>query len=222
MPHSTKQSPKHWWHTATIYQIYPASFKDSNGDGFGDIEGIISKIDYIADLGVDAVWLSPCYKSPYVDMGYDISDYRVIDPRFGSVADIERLIARLRERNIKLIMDLVVNHTSDQHAWFQESKTSTSSPKRDWYIWRKGSSVEKADGTVARQPPNNWESQFKGSAWEYHAQTDEYYLRLFAKEQPDLNWENPEVRQAVYDGMFSSRPDLSVILCMNSADRDKI
>lgn len=202
MPHSTNLPARHWWHTATVYQIYPASFKDSNGDGFGDIQGIISKVDYIASLGVDAVWLSPCYKSPYVDMGYDISDYREIDPRFGSVADVERLIAKLRERNIKLIMDLVVNHTSDQHAWFQESRSSVHSPKRDWYVWRKGRSVSGSKGTVAEKPPNNWESQFKGSAWEYDPHTDEYYLRLFAKEQPDLNWDNLEVRKAVYEGKF--------------------
>jgi alpha-glucosidase len=143
MPHSTSKqyANRHWWHTATIYQIYPASFKDSNGDGFGDIQGIIEKADYIANLGVDAVWLSPCYKSPYVDMGYDISDYRQIDERFGSVQDIEQLIAKLKDRNIKLLMDLVVNHTSNQHAWFQESRSSLTNPKRDWYIWRKGTMV---------------------------------------------------------------------------------
>lgn len=167
MPHKTSQGSRSWWHNATIYQIYPASFKDSNGDGFGDIPGIISKVDYIADLGVDAVWLSPCYKSPYVDMGYDIADYREIDPRFGCVEDIERLVEKLGERNMKLLMDLVVNHTSDQHAWFQESRRSIDSPKRDWYIWRKGRVLELPDGRTVQRPPNNWESQFKGSAWEY-------------------------------------------------------
>ena len=203
MPHSTLQpsSVRKWWHSATVYQIYPASFKDSNGDGFGDIPGIISKVDYIASLGVDAVWLSPCYKSPYVDMGYDIADYREVDPRFGSVKDIEVLVAKLKERNMKLLMDLVVNHTSDQHAWFQESRSSVTSAKRNWYIWRTGRSVTLDDGTTVQKPPNNWESLFKGSAWQYEAETDEWYLRLFAKEQPDLNWENPEVRKAVYEDM---------------------
>lgn len=203
MPHSTLEpsSSRQWWRSATVYQIYPASFKDSNGDGFGDIPGIISKVDYIANLGVDAVWLSPCYKSPYVDMGYDIADYREIDPRFGCVEDIERLVEKLKERNIKLLLDLVVNHTSDQHAWFQDSRSSLTSAKRDWYIWRKGKTETLEDGTVVRKPPNNWESMFKGSAWQYDEATDEYYLRVFAKEQPDLNWENPEVRKAVYADM---------------------
>ena len=203
MPHHNPQpSPaRHWWHTATVYQIYPASFKDSNADGFGDLQGIISKVDHIANLGVDAVWLSPCYKSPYVDMGYDISDYRQIDPRFGCVEDIERLIVKLREYNMKLLVDLVVNHTSDQHARFQESRSSTASHKRDWYIWRKGVVIKLGDGTKVQRPPNNWESQFKGSAWQYDATTDEWYLRLFAKEQPDLNWTNPDVRNAIYEDM---------------------
>lgn len=133
MPHSTSQPTRNWWHEASIYQIYPASFKDSNADGFGDVPGIISKVDHIASLGVDAVWLSPCYKSPNVDMGYDIADYREIDPRYGSVADIEVLIAKLKEHGIKLLMDLVVNHSSDQHAWFQESRSSKTNPKRNWY-----------------------------------------------------------------------------------------
>lgn len=134
MPHSTSQPTRHWWHNATIYQIYPASFKDSNADGFGDVPGIISKVDHIAKLGVDAVWLSPCYKSPNVDMGYDIADYREIDPRYGSVNDIEILIAKLKEHGIKLLMDLVVNHSSDQHAWFEESRSSKTNPKRNWCV----------------------------------------------------------------------------------------
>jgi len=134
MPHSTSQPTRHWWHNATIYQIYPASFKDSNADGFGDVPGIISKVDHIAKLGVDAVWLSPCYKSPNVDMGYDIADYREIDPRYGSVNDIEILIAKLKEHGIKLLMDLVVNHSSDQHAWFEESRSSKTNPKRKWCV----------------------------------------------------------------------------------------
>ncbi|KAF2724478.1 glycoside hydrolase family 13 protein [Polychaeton citri CBS 116435] len=202
MPHSTAHlTNRHWWHSATVYQIYPSSYKDSNADGFGDIEGIISKVPHIASLGVDAVWLSPCYKSPLADMGYDIADYREIDPRYGSVADVERLLARLKEHNIKLLMDLVVNHTSDQHAWFQESRSSLNNPKRDWYIWRKGTTKTLSDGSVVRQPPNNWESLFKGSAWEYDEHTGEYYLRIFCKEQPDLNWDCPELRKAVHDDM---------------------
>jgi oligo-1,6-glucosidase len=148
MPHKTPLQTPLWWHQATVYQIYPASYKDSNADGIGDIPGIISKVPHIASLGVDAVWLSPCYKSPLVDMGYDISDYRVVDPRYGSVADIETLIHELGKHNIKLLMDLVVNHTSDQHAWFQESRSSKTNPKRNWYIWRKGTKNVKADGNV--------------------------------------------------------------------------
>ena len=163
--------------------------------------GVISKIPYIASLGVNAVWLSPCYESPYVDNGYDISNYRQIDKRFGTVEDIECLIAKLKERNMKLLMDLVVNHTSDQHAWFRESRSSIDSPKRDWYIWRKGKMVELPDGEKVHRPPNNWESMFRGSAWNYDEATDEWYLRLFAKEQPDLNWDNPEVRNAVHEDM---------------------
>jgi oligo-1,6-glucosidase len=200
MPHSTSQPIRHWWHNATVYQIYPASFKDSNADGFGDVPGIISKVDHIVKLGVDAVWLSPCYKSPNVDMGYDIADYRETDTRYGSVNDIEVLIAKLKEHGIKLLMDLVVNHTSDQHAWFEESRSSKTSPKRNWYIWHEGR-TEIRDGVKIRLPPNNWESLFKGSAWRHDCLTDEFYLRIFAKEQPDLNWDNPELRRAVYDDM---------------------
>ncbi|KAF2756448.1 alpha amylase [Pseudovirgaria hyperparasitica] len=194
------QSPQ-WWHRASVYQIYPASFKDSNADGIGDIQGIIQKVPYIASLGVDAVWLSPCYESPLVDMGYDISDYRKIDPKYGSVEDIETLIKELGKHNIKLLMDLVVNHTSDQHAWFKESRSSKDNPKRNWYVWRKGTKETNPDGTFELRPPNNWESLFKGSAWTYDELTDEWYLRIFASEQPDLNWENPDTRKAVHDDM---------------------
>ncbi|KAK9234124.1 glycoside hydrolase superfamily, partial [Lipomyces kononenkoae] len=178
-------------------QIYPASFKDSNGDGIGDIPGIISELDYIAGLGVDIVWLCPCYKSPQVDMGYDISDYKDIYEKYGTLDDIDELINGLHKRGLKFVMDLVVNHTSDEHAWFQSSISSKESPYRDWYIWKKPRYG--ADGS--RQPPNNWLSYFGGSAWEYDANTDEYYLHLFAKGQPDLNWENPKVRDAVHDIM---------------------
>ncbi|KAK9345932.1 glycoside hydrolase superfamily [Lipomyces starkeyi] len=186
-----------WWKESNVYQIYPASFKDSNGDGIGDIPGIVSELDYIADLGVDIVWLCPCYKSPQVDMGYDISDYKDIYEKYGTLSDIDNLISDLHKRGLKFVMDLVVNHTSDQHPWFQSAISSKGSEYRDWYIWKKPKFA--ADGT--RQPPNNWSSHFGGSAWEYDANSDEYYLHLYAKEQPDLNWENPLVRDAVYDIM---------------------
>nr|OQO20687.1 hypothetical protein B0A51_11047 [Rachicladosporium sp. CCFEE 5018]OQO27789.1 hypothetical protein B0A51_05847 [Rachicladosporium sp. CCFEE 5018] len=182
----TERADRYSWQTACVYQIYPASFKDSNGDGFGDLPGIISKIDHLESLGVNAVWLSPCYESPNVDGGYDISNYRKIDPRFGTVADIELLIRSLDEVNIWLILDLVVNHASDQHEWFRESRSSKTNAKCNWYIWRKGKSITIGDECV-RTPPNNWKSQFQGSAWEYDAHTDEYYLHLFAAQQPDLN-----------------------------------
>ncbi|KAK3301622.1 glycoside hydrolase superfamily [Chaetomium strumarium] len=181
-----------WWKDAVCYQVYPASFKDSNGDGLGDIPGILSKIDYLKDLGVDVVWVSPI---PQVDMGYDISDYEKVYPPYGTVKDMEDLIAACHERGMKLILDLVVNHTSDQHAWFKESRSSKDNPKRDWYIWKPPRYAE--DGT--RLPPTNWRSYFSGPAWEYDEHTGEYYLHLFAKEQPDLNWENKETREAIYN-----------------------
>ncbi|KJR82064.1 alpha-amylase [Sporothrix schenckii 1099-18] len=188
---------RHWWKEACIYQIYPASFFDSNGDGIGDIAGIESKLDYLQTLGVDVVWLCPVYTSPQVDMGYDIADYRTIHKPYGTLDDVDRLIAALHQRQMKLVMDLVVNHTSDQHEWFQQSRSSRDSPMRDWYIWRKP--VFAPDGT--RHPPNNWASIFGGSAWEYDEATREYYLHLFCTEQPDLNWENPAVVAAVHDIM---------------------
>ncbi|KAI9733039.1 MAG: hypothetical protein M1834_003584 [Cirrosporium novae-zelandiae] len=184
-----------WWKESSIYQIYPASFKDSNGDGIGDIPGIISELDYIQLLGVDIIWLCPVYKSPQVDMGYDISDYRDIHEQYGTVADIEALTKELHRRGMKLAMDLVVNHTSDQHEWFQNSRKSINNEYRDWYIWKK----PRIDDKGQRHPPNNWISYFGGSAWEFDSTTDEYYLHLFAKEQPDLNWEHTPVRQAVHD-----------------------
>ncbi|ATO37186.1 alpha-glucosidase [Geobacillus thermodenitrificans] len=181
-----------WWKEAVVYQIYPRSFKDSNGDGIGDIQGIISKLDYLKELGVDVIWLSPVYKSPNDDNGYDISDYRDIMDEFGTMADWEQLLEEVHKRDMKLIMDLVVNHTSDEHPWFIESRKSKDNPYRDYYIWRSGK-----DG----KEPNNWESCFSGSAWEYDETTGEYYLHLFSRKQPDLNWENPQVRQEVYDMM---------------------
>ncbi|KAK4138171.1 glycoside hydrolase family 13 protein [Trichocladium antarcticum] len=195
-------SAKQWWKDAVCYQIYPASFKDSNGDGLGDIPGILSKVDYLKDLGIDIVWVSPMYTSsrrrfdsPQVDMGYDISDYEKVYAPYGTVKDMEALIAACHERGMKLILDLVVNHTSDQHAWFKESRSAKDNPKRDWYIWKPPRYAE--DGT--RLPPTNWRSYFSGSTWEYDEHTAEYFLHLFAKEQPDLNWEKPETRKAIYD-----------------------
>ncbi|KAK2003385.1 alpha amylase [Colletotrichum falcatum] len=184
-----------WWKDGVIYQIYPASFKDANGDGLGDVPGIISKVDYLKDLGVDIVWVSPMYASPQVDMGYDISDYQDVHRPYGTVADMEVLIEECHKRGMKLILDLVVNHTSDQHKWFQESRSSKENPKRNWYIWKPPRCAE--DGT--RLPPTNWRSHFSGSTWEWDEATGEYYLHLFAKEQPDLNWENEETREAIYD-----------------------
>ena len=185
-----------WWKLATAYQIWPASFKDGNGDGLGDIPGILSKLDYLQDLGVDVVWLSPMYASPQVDMGYDISDYEAINPPYGTMDDMDALISGLHDRGMRIILDLVVNHTSDQHRWFQESRKSKSNRNKyaDWYIWKD----PKIDEHGKRQPPNNWGAWFGGSAWEYVPERKQYYLHLFAKEQPDLNWECVETRQAIY------------------------
>jgi oligo-1,6-glucosidase len=184
-----------WWKSAVVYQIYPRSFADTNGDGVGDIPGITSRVDYLAELGVDVVWLSPVYRSPQDDNGYDISDYEDIDPTFGSLADLDELIEALHARGIKLVMDLVVNHTSDEHPWFVESR-DPASPKRDWYWWRPARKGFEPGAEGAE--PTNWASFFSGSAWELDEQSGEYFLHLFSKKQPDLNWENPEVRQAVY------------------------
>lgn len=183
---------KQWWKESVVYQIYPRSFKDSNGDGIGDIRGIISKLDYLKELGIDVVWLSPVYESPNDDNGYDISNYKAIMDEFGTMNDWEEMLKGMHDRGIKLMMDLVVNHTSDEHAWFVESRKSKDNPYRDYYIWRPSK-----DG----KEPNNWDSAFSGSAWQYDEETDEYYLHLFSKKQPDLNWENPTVRQEVYDMM---------------------
>ncbi|MGX5654156.1 glycoside hydrolase family 13 protein [Geodermatophilus nigrescens] len=185
-----------WWTRAVVYQVYPRSFADSDGDGIGDLGGILSRIDHLADLGVDVVWLSPVYPSPQADNGYDISDYTDVDPLFGTLAQLEELIAALHDRGIRLVMDLVVNHTSDEHPWFVESRSSPDSPKRDWYWWRPPRA-----GMTAGQPgaePTNWHGFFSGPTWELDEASGEYYLHLFDRKQPDLNWENPEVRQAVY------------------------
>lgn len=181
-----------WWQNAIVYQIYPRSFLDTNGDGIGDLNGITEKLDYIRELGADVIWLCPVYQSPGDDNGYDISDYRAIQREFGTMADFDHLLAEAHRRGLKIVMDLVVNHTSDEHRWFTESRSSKDSPYRDYYIWRDG----KTGGA-----PNNWSSWFSGPAWEYDAETDQYYLHIFSKKQPDLNWENPAVRDEVYDMM---------------------
>ncbi|CUA71386.1 hypothetical protein RSOLAG22IIIB_04601 [Rhizoctonia solani] len=177
-----------------VYQIYPASFADANGDGMGDLAGIQSKLEYIRNLGVNVIWLSPIYRSPQKDMGYDISDYQDVDPMYGTLGDWDSLLKETHKAGMRMIMDLVVNHTSDQHSWFKESRSSKSNPKRDWYIWR----PPKFDAEGNRKPPNNWAGHFGGSVWEWDKTTQEYYLHLYATEQPDLNWENPEVRQEVW------------------------
>lgn len=181
---------KVWWKEAVAYQIYPRSFMDSNGDGIGDLNGIILKLDYLKALGIDVIWVSPFYKSPNDDCGYDISDYKDIMDEFGIMEDFDRLLEEVHKRGMKLIADLVINHTSDEHPWFIESRSSVDHPKRDWYIWRDG---------VNGAEPNNWESIFSGSAWEYDENTGQYYMHLFSKKQPDLNWENAEVREALYE-----------------------
>ncbi|KAH6664393.1 alpha amylase [Plectosphaerella plurivora] len=196
MGSATERNGEPWWKNSTVYQIYPASFKDSNNDGLGDIPGILSKVDYLADLGVDVVWVSPMYKSPQFDMGYDISDYEAVHEPYGTVADMEDLISACHARGMRLILDLVINHTSDEHAWFKESRSSLNNQRRDWYIWRPAR-IDPVTGN--RLPPTNWRSYFGGSAWQWDEATGEYYLHLFARQQPDLNWENEACRAAIYD-----------------------
>ena len=198
-PGTELRSGREWFKSAVVYQIYPRSFADSDGDGVGDLRGIISRLDYLHNLGVDVVWLSPVYRSPQDDNGYDISDYQDIDPVFGDLAALDELLNGLHARGMKLVMDLVVNHTSDEHPWFVESASSRDNPKRDWYWWRPPRPGAEP-GTPGAEP-NNWGSAFSGPAWEYDPSSGEYYLHLFSKKQPDLNWENPEVRAAVYDMM---------------------
>ncbi len=183
---------RHWWKECVFYQIYPRSFQDSNGDGFGDLRGIINRIDYLVELGIGGIWLGPVFASPQDDMGYDISDYRAIYEKFGTLADWEELRDKLHAHNIRILVDLVVNHTSDEHPWFVEARSSRDNPKHDFYIWRPG-----RDG----KEPNNWASFFTPSAWEYNEATDEYYLHLFSKKQPDLNWKNPAMKEEIYDMM---------------------
>lgn len=191
-----------WWRDGIIYQIYPRSFADSNGDGIGDLPGITAKLDYLADLGIDAIWLSPFYPTPDADFGYDISDHTDVDPRFGTLADFDELVAQAHRRNLRVVLDMVMNHTSDQHPWFIESRSSRDNPKRDWYIWKEPSPSQ-GEGRVrvggGRRGVNNWQAAFGGSAWEFDPATGQYYLHSFLKEQPDVNWRNPEVRQAQLD-----------------------
>ncbi len=186
---TTAASAQEWWKHAVLYEIYPRSFQDSDGDGVGDIKGITSRLDYLQDLGIDAIWITPMYPSPGVDYGYDISDYTAIDPEYGTLEDFDRLVAEAGKRNIRVIMDYVINHTSDQHEWFKESRSSRTNPKRDWYIWR--------DGKGPGQPPNNWQSWFGHSAWTFDEKTNQWYYHYFYAQQPDLNWRNPEVHAAM-------------------------
>jgi alpha-glucosidase len=179
--------PLAWWQSGVIYEIYPRSFQDSNGDGIGDLGGILQRLDYLVQLGVDAIWIAPIYRSPMADFGYDVADYCSIDPMFGAMRDFDRLLEEVHRRGLKLILDFVPNHSSDQHPWFLESRSSRESPKRDWYLWR--------------DEPNNWMSNFGGSGWEWDEGTKQYYYHSFLKEQPDLNWRNPSVRTAMYDAM---------------------
>lgn len=211
-----------WFKNATVYQIYPWSFADSNNDGIGDLAGITSRLNYLEDLKVDAIWLCPIYKSPMADFGYDVSDYCDIDPRFGSLTDFDNLVNEAHLRNIKVVMDFVVNHTSNQHDWFLESRSSKTNPKRDWYVWKDA----KSDGS----PPNNWQSSFGGPAWEFDETTGQYYLHTFLKEQPDLNWENPEVRKAMQDvirfwfnrGVYGLRVDAAQLISKDTEFQDKV
>ncbi len=179
-----------WWKTAVLYEIYPRSFADTNGDGIGDLNGITEHLDYLRELGVDGIWIAPFFPSPQVDFGYDITDYRGIDPQFGNMADFDRLMVEAKKRNIHVLLDFVVNHTSDKHPWFTESRSSRNNPKADWYVWHDGP-----------KPPNNWRSIFGGSAWQFDEPRGQFYYHAFYKQQPDLNWRNPEVRKAMYDVM---------------------
>jgi alpha-glucosidase len=186
-------SERDWWKNAVIYEIYPRSFQDSNGDGIGDLNGITARLDYLKDLEVDAIWLTPCYPSPQVDFGYDISDYKNIDPQYGTLADFDRLVAEAGKRHIRVIMDMVMNHTSDKHPWFLESRSSRTNPYRDWYMWRDGKGETATD---KGQPPNNWQSGFGHTAWQWDKKTRQYYYHRFYIQQPDLNWNNPKVHEA--------------------------
>src|ERR1035438_1756813 len=203
LPQSTSQSRDNtaaniqdWWMNAVIYEVYPRSFQDTNGDGVGDLNGITERLDYLKDLGVDAIWLTPMYLSPQVDFGYDISDYRTIDPKYGTLADFDRLIAEAGRRHIRVIMDMVMNHTSDQHEWFIQSRSSRNNPYRDWFVWHDGKGETATDKGL---PPNNWQSFFGHSAWEWDEKTRQYYYHKFYIQQPDVNWNNPKIHEAFKD-----------------------
>jgi alpha-glucosidase len=185
------QAKRPWWQTGVVYQVYPRSFQDSNGDGIGDLRGITARLDYLAWLGIDAIWISPIFRSPMADFGYDVADYRDVDPIFGNLADLDELIAAAHSRGIRLLLDFVPNHTSSEHEWFRESRSSRTNPKRDWYIWR--------DPLPDGRPPNSWQANFGGSAWEWDEGTRQFYFHSFLKEQPDLDWTNPQVRAAMHD-----------------------
>ena len=193
---SNSDNLKDWWKNAVIYEVYPRSFQDSNGDGIGDLNGITQRLDHLKELGVDAIWLSPIYPSPQADFGYDISDYKAIDPQYGTLADFDRMVAEANKRNIRVIMDMVMNHTSDEHKWFQESRSSRDNPYRDWYVWKDGKGETATD---KGEPPNNWQSDFGHSAWEWDPTTRQYYYHKFYTKQPDLNWNNPKVHEAFKD-----------------------
>jgi alpha-glucosidase len=193
MPANTQADQADWWKHAVFYEIYPRSFADSNNDGTGDLNGITAHLDYLAALGVDAIWITPCFPSPQVDFGYDVSDYRNIDPQYGTLADMDTLIAEAKKRNIKVVLDFVINHTSDKHKWFLESKESRTNPYRDYYIWR--------DGKGPGKPPNNWASIFGGPSWKFDASTNQWYYHFFYPEQPDLNWRNPKVESEMFDNV---------------------
>jgi alpha-glucosidase len=206
----SNENLKDWWKNAVLYEIYPRSFQDTNGDGIGDLNGITERLDYLKELGVDAIWLTPIYPSPQVDFGYDISDYEAIDPQYGTMADFDRLIAEANKRHIRVLMDMVMNHSSDKHKWFLESRSSKTNPYRDWYVWKDGkgdnhptdedpSAETQKTATDKVQPPNNWQSVFGHSAWEWDPKTRQYWYHKFYVEQPDLNWNNPKVHQAFKD-----------------------
>jgi alpha-glucosidase len=194
----TQASAQDWWKNAVIYEIYPRSFQDSNGDGIGDLNGITRRLDYLKELGVDAIWLTPCYPSPQADFGYDISDYKNIDPQYGTLTDFDRLVAEAGKRHIRVLMDMVMNHTSDQHQWFLESRSSRTNPYRDWYMWRDGKGETATDKGL---PPNNWQSGFGHSAWQWDEKTRQYYYHKFYIQQPDVNWDNPRIHEAFKDIM---------------------
>ena len=187
------KSAADWWKNAVYYELYPRSFYDTNGDGIGDLNGVTAKLDFLADLGVDAIWITPFFPSPQVDFGYDVSDYEGVDPQFGTLADFDRLLAEAHKRNMKVIADFVINHTSDQHPYFIESRSSRTNPKRDWYIWR--------DAKPGGGPPNNWSSIFGPTAWTLDARTGQYYYHVFYAQQPDLNWRNPAVQRAMFNSV---------------------